>query len=301
MSYQLTKEEVRHQEVMQRLSARYPLLKEEEHITLVAKFQAGDKRAGDKLLAHNLRLVISIAKKNVGKGLDLGDLFQEGCIGFMKSLGKFDISKGFRLSTYATWWIRQAITRAIENKSKMIRIPSHKLQQANKVRWVYRQWLESRANGEHDDDDSFDKAAPNAKDLVELCGLTEEQIEESGRYLKDHLSLSSFSGSAKDAKTFSEDEGLTLEDYIGASPDDQPEEQIERSADRHYIESVLSHLSDEERSFVLLRFSFLDGVTRTKREMSNFTKLSPTENQRKEEEILAKLKGLIDLRKLNND
>lgn len=281
--YSLTDEEKRHEREWKAAFAKYPILKEEEKVKLVISYQAGNKAAGAKLLAHDMKLVMNMARKNCGKGLPLGDLYQESSIGFMKGLDKFDLSRGFKLSTYVTWWCRQATTRAIENKGKMIRIPSHKQQQANKVRKVYREYLVE----EHE------KAAPTAYDLSLICDLTEEQISESGRFLWDHISLHALAGGGED------EDNLTLEEIIGSDPDEQPEEQIEQSLDRQYLMSALDSLTQEEKEFVLYKFGFLDGTEKTKREMSNLTRLPPAINQKKEEEILLKLRGLLDLSKLS--
>jgi RNA polymerase primary sigma factor len=287
MSFEWTDEDLHYERHMKEVVAKYPVLKPQPQLDLAILYLEGDKRAGEKLLKHNLRLIVNQAKKSVGRGLALEDLVQEGMMGFMKGLGKFDPSRGFKVSTYTTWWIRQGITRAIENKAKMIRIPSHKQQQANKVRWAYKQFLHKRPDGGAD----FDKAAPNPEDLLDLCDLTLEQIKESGKYLRDHVSLSQASG---------EDDQLTLADYLAADQEHQPEELVEQSVDQSYWMTILDLLDLEEKDFILYRFGFLDGVAKNRRQMAQFTKNTPAENQRKEEEILTKLREMVDLRKLNN-
>lgn len=282
-------EEKEHLEIYKKLYKKYPVLGAAEQIELVVKAKNGDKRAGDKVVYHNLRLIVNIAKKHMGRGIPLGDLVHEGAMGMLKAITKFDPAKGFKFSTYATWWVRQGITRAIENKAKMIRIPSHKQQATNKIKWAYRQILEERAEG--DLSDEIEKGSPSAKELAKKVNMTEEQVAECGQYMKDHVSLS---------QLVNEDENITLEDYIGADIDDQPEEQIEQSVDRAYVESVLSYLTEEEQSFVRYRFGFVDGITRTSRQMSVLTHLSPTENARKEEQILTKLRELLKKETLNS-
>lgn len=279
-------------EFIEQAAKRYALLSEEKTNELVDRFKSGDNNAAESLVKHNLRLIISQAKKHAGKGVPVVDLVSEGVIGYYRGLNKFDPSKGFKLSTYVTWWIRQGIKRAIENKGKMIRIPSNKLQQANKVKWAYRQFLEKRSEKlESDSDLDLIEKSPDAQDLAEYCKLSIDQIKESGRYLQNHVSLDEQSG---------EDENLTLESYIAGPVSEQPEEAAEQNLDRRYIEEVLQQLNEEDRAFVLYRWGFIDNIERDHKKMSILTQASPEENKRREAEIYEKLRGLIDLSKLSS-
>lgn len=250
-----------------------------------------DQAAWDKLIRHNLKLVISIAKKYTNQGLPFEDLIQEGKIGLCIAIAKFDFRGA--LSTYATWWIRQAITRAIDNLSRPIRIPIHKLNEYRVVRRVYREFVERWGT------------TPNSEELAilvtkasqidpkkRLKAMSREDVEFLGRMLHPHASLD---------ESNSEDENLTIMDYLSGDEDEQPEVIVELHDNKQKLLSYLADLDPDEQVFIMLRFGLIDGKERDKREMAAYKRMSDTEAQKRIDAILAKLRRVCPREEFNLD
>ncbi|MEG0894166.1 MAG: RNA polymerase sigma factor RpoD [Oscillospiraceae bacterium] len=225
---------------------RVPLLTTEEEIQLATRMEQGDNRARKRLSEANLRLVVSIAKRYVGRGMQFLDLIQEGNLGLIKAVEKFDYTKGFKFSTYATWWIRQSITRAIADQARTIRIPVHMVETINKVKKVSSQLLHK--NG-HD---------PSADEIAAELKMPIDKVREIMRVAQEPVSLETPIG---------EEEDSHLGDFI---PDDDalaPDDAASNILLREQLGGVLSTLSDREEKVLRLRFGLKDGRARTLEEV----------------------------------
>ena len=225
---------------------RVPLLSPEEEIELAQRMSTGDPYARKRLSEANLRLVVSIAKKYVGRGMSFLDLIQEGNLGLIKAVEKFDYTQGFKFSTYATWWIRQAITRAIADQARTIRIPVHMVETITKVKKVSSQLLHE--NG-HD---------PTPEEIAERLEMPADKVREIMRIAQDPVSLETPIG---------EEEDSHLGDFI---PDDDapaPSEAANHTLLREQLNEVLSTLTDREAKVLKLRFGLEDGKSRTLEEV----------------------------------
>ncbi len=225
---------------------RVPLLTPEEETALAMRIIEGDNAAKKRLSEANLRLVVSIAKRYVGRGMQFLDLIQEGNLGLIKAVEKFDYTKGFKFSTYATWWIRQAITRAIADQARTIRIPVHMVETINKVKKVSSQLLHK--NGHE----------PTAEEIAEELGMQVDKVREIMRVAQEPVSLETPIG---------EEEDSHLGDFI---PDDDapaPADAASHTLLKEQVEEVLQSLTEREAKVLRLRFGLEDGRPRTLEEV----------------------------------
>lgn len=225
---------------------RVPLLTAEEEIDLATRMNQGDVEAKKRLSEANLRLVVSIAKRYVGRGMQFLDLIQEGNLGLIKAVEKFDYTKGFKFSTYATWWIRQAITRAIADQARTIRIPVHMVETINKVKKVSSQLLHK--NGHE----------PSAEEVAAVLDMPVDKVREIIRAAQEPVSLETPIG---------EEEDSHLGDFI---PDDEapaPADAASHTLLKEQLSEVLSTLTEREEKVLRLRFGLEDGRSRTLEEV----------------------------------
>ncbi|EGK12729.1 RNA polymerase sigma factor RpoD [Kroppenstedtia eburnea] len=225
---------------------RVPLLSAEEEVELAKRIEEGDEEAKRRLAEANLRLVVSIAKRYVGRGMLFLDLIQEGNMGLIKAVEKFDFRKGFKFSTYATWWIRQAITRAIADQARTIRIPVHMVETINKLIRVSRQLLQELGR------------EPSPEEIAEEMDLSPEKVREIMKIAQEPVSLETPIGEEDDSH---------LGDFI---PDDDAQAPADAAAYellKEQLKDVLDTLSDREENVLRLRFGLDDGRTRTLEEV----------------------------------
>ena len=249
---------------------KVPLLKTEQEKEIAKRIQAGDQDAKDELIEANLRLVVAIAKKYVGRGLQFLDLIQEGNLGLVKAVDKFDYTKGFKFSTYATWWIRQAITRAIADQARTIRIPVHMVETINKLTRVQRQLVQE-----------LDRE-PTAEEIAERLGnISAEKVREIQKISMEPVSMETPIGEEDDSHL-----GDFIEDKHALSPDEYATNELLKDE----INNVLMMLTERERKVIQLRFGLIDGRARTLEEVGKVFGVTRERIRQIEAKALRKLK-----------
>ncbi len=249
---------------------RVPLLKPDDELEIAKRIENGDEEAKNILISSNLRLVVSIAKKYVGRGMLFLDLIQEGNMGLVKAVEKFDYRKGFKFSTYATWWIRQAITRAIADQARTIRIPVHMVETINKLTRIERQLVQDLGRD------------PTAEEIAEkMEGITPEKVREIKKIALDPVSLETPIGEEDDSHL-----GDFIEDKDAMSPDQYANNQLLKDE----INKALSELTEREEKVLRLRFGLYDGRTRTLEEVGKEFNVTRERIRQIEAKALRKLK-----------
>lgn len=255
------------------------LLTAEEELELSKRKAAGDQHAKDRLVEANLRLVVSIAKRYTGRGMSFLDLVQEGNLGLIKGVEKFDYEKGFKLSTYATWWIRQSVTRALADQARTIRVPVHMVETINKMSKMQRK-LTLELGYE-----------PSTLELAEALDMTEEKVIEIMQIAREPASLETPIG---------EEDDSSLGDFVADSNVVTPEGNIESVMLREHIDILLEDLKEREKQVIVLRFGLEDGHPRTLEEVGKVFNVTRERIRQIEAKALRKLRNPVRSKKIKD-
>lgn len=256
-----------------------PLLTSDEEVDLAERMARGDQSAKARLSEANLRLVVSIAKRYVGRGMQFLDLIQEGNLGLMKAVEKFDYKKGFKFSTYATWWIRQSITRAIADQARTIRIPVHMVETINKTGRVTRQLMQTLGR------------EPTPAEIAKEMGIPEEKVIEIQKIAQDPVSLETPIGEEEDSHL-----GDFIEDTTAASPAEKAESKMLREQ----LLQVLDTLTPRENEVLLMRYGLRDGRPKTLEEVGKEFNVTRERIRQIEAKALRKLRHPNRTKKLKD-
>ncbi len=248
---------------------KIPLLSSDREMYLAEQISLGNKQAKDELVVANLRLVVSIAKRHVGKGMYFLDLIQEGNLGLMKAVEKFDYRKGYKFSTYATWWIRQAITRAIADQARTIRIPVHMVETIHKVSRTARMLLQEYGR------------EPSTEEIAQRLNMSSDKVREIMKIAQDPVSLETPIG---------EEEDSHLGDFVEDTDSPSPSETASYALLREQLDAVLDTLTPREKEVIRLRFGLDDGRTRTLEEVGRQFRITRERIRQIEAKALRKLR-----------
>lgn len=248
----------------------YALLTKEEEESLANAIAAGDQEAKQQLIKHNLRLVVSIAKPYIGRGMSFSDLIQEGNLGLIKAVDKYDVSRGFRFSTYATWWIKQSISRAIKEQARSIRIPAHIIEFMSNIK-----------KAERDFQQKYDRD-PKAEEIAAILNVDVKKVKNAYASMQDATSLDIMVGDEEDTTigSFVEDESVAL-DFSAIEDEDRDKA----------IQQVLQTLNDRERKIIIYRFGLQGNRAMTLEEIGKSMQLSKERIRQLEVKALEKLRN----------